>query len=262
MANDEPTGRPVQADQFRLDDKVVIITGASSGLGEVCAHELAAAGARLTICARRKSHLDKTALALNRASRVCVAVEADVTSEADCARAVRRTIEEFGRVDVLVNSAGIATAVPALREHPEDFMRVVNTNLLGSYLMARECARAMAPGSAIVNLGSILGATTAKLPQAAYCSTKAAIVGLTRDLAQQWTGRRGIRVNAVAPGFVPTEMTDEYPDGYLDDMLQRIPAGRLGRAEEIAAAIIFLASDAASYISGVVLPVDGGLLTG
>jgi NAD(P)-dependent dehydrogenase (short-subunit alcohol dehydrogenase family) len=127
--------------------------------------------------------------------------------------------------------------------------------------MAQACARAMTEGGAIVNIGSVLGSTTAGLPQAAYASSKAAIIGLTRDLAQQWTGRKGIRVNALAPGFFPSEMTDQYPDGYLEQMMWRVPAGRAGEPSELVAALVFLASDAASYITGIVLPVDGGMLT-
>jgi NAD(P)-dependent dehydrogenase (short-subunit alcohol dehydrogenase family) len=127
--------------------------------------------------------------------------------------------------------------------------------------MAQACGRVMRPGSSIVNIGSVLGSTSAGLPQAAYASSKAAIIGLTRDLAQQWTGRKGIRVNALAPGFFPSEMTDEYPEGYLDTMMFRVPAGRVGDPQELVAALVFLASDAASYVTGTVLPVDGGLLT-
>jgi NAD(P)-dependent dehydrogenase (short-subunit alcohol dehydrogenase family) len=190
-----------------------------------------------------------------------VAVEADVSNVEDCGRVVERTTSELGRVDVLVNNAGIGTAVPATREPPDDFRRVIDINLMGSYWMAQACARAMSEGGSIVNIGSVLGSTTAGLPQAAYASSKAAIIGLTRDLAQQWTGRKGIRVNALAPGFFPSEMTDQYPDGYLDQMMWRVPAGRVGRSEELVAALVFLASDASSYVTGIVLPVDGGLLT-
>jgi NAD(P)-dependent dehydrogenase (short-subunit alcohol dehydrogenase family) len=118
----------------------------------------------------------------------------------------------------------------------------------------------MQPGSSIVNVGSVLGSTTAGLPQAAYSASKAAIIGLTRDLAQQWTGRKGIRVNALAPGFFPSEMTDTYHEGYLDQLLARVPAGRHGDADELTCALIFLAGDAASYVTGVLLPVDGGVL--
>ena len=169
-------------------------------------------------------------------------------------------MRELGRVDVLVNNAGIGTAVPATRETPEEFRRVIDINLNGSYWMAQACGRVMEPGSSIVNVGSVLGSTTAGLPQAAYSASKAAIIGLTRDLAQQWTGRKGIRVNALAPGFFPSEMTDTYPDGYLDAMMIRVPAGRAGDPQELVAAAIFLASDASSYVTGVLLPVDGGLL--
>jgi len=138
---------------------------------------------------------------------------------------------------------------------------VIDVNLNGSYWMAQACGRVMKPGSSIVNIGSVLGQTTGALPQAAYASSKAAIIGLTRDLAVQWTGRKGIRVNALAPGFFPTEMTEQYPDGYLDAMMIRVPAGRAGEAEELVAALLFLASDASSYVTGIVLPVDGGMLT-
>jgi NAD(P)-dependent dehydrogenase (short-subunit alcohol dehydrogenase family) len=169
--------------------------------------------------------------------------------------------DAFGRVDVLVNNAGVGTAVPATHETPEQFRQVIEVNLEGSYWMAQACGRVMQPGSSIVNVGSVLGSTTAGLPQAAYSASKAAIIGLTRDLAQQWTGRKGIRVNALAPGFFPSEMTDQYPDGYLEQMMWRCPVGRGGEPDELCAAMLFLASDASSYITGVVLPVDGGMLT-
>ena len=119
----------------------------------------------------------------------------------------------------------------------------------------------MQPGSSIVNISSILGLTTAGLPQAAYAASKAGLIGLTRDLAQQWTGRKGIRVNALAPGFFASEMTAQYPEGYLDMMMIRVPAGRAGETSELVDAMLFLASDASSYITGVTLPVDGGMLT-
>jgi NAD(P)-dependent dehydrogenase (short-subunit alcohol dehydrogenase family) len=151
--------------------------------------------------------------------------------------------------------------VPATREDPDEFRRVVDVNLFGTYWMAQACARVMKPGSAIVNIGSVLGYTSGGLPQAAYSSSKSAIIGLTRDLAQQWTGRKGIRVNALAPGWFPTEMTDAHEDGYLDKVAARAPMGRLGEAEEAAAALVFLASPASSYVTGTVLVVDGGILT-
>jgi NAD(P)-dependent dehydrogenase (short-subunit alcohol dehydrogenase family) len=225
------------------------------------AQGLAQAGADVAICARRVDRLGETKQAVEALGRRCLALPADVTKVEDCERVVEQTVSELGRVDVLVNNAGVGTAVPATRETPEQFRQVIDVNLFGTYWMAQACGRAMKNGGSIVNIGSVLGSTTAGLPQAAYGSSKAAIIGLTRDLAQQWTGRKGIRVNALAPGFFPSEMTEQYPDGYLDQMKWRIPAGRVGDAEELVAALVFLASPASSYITGVVLPVDGGMLT-
>ena len=169
-------------------------------------------------------------------------------------------MEQLGRVDVLVNNAGIGTAYPATREEPDEFRKVIDINLNGCYWMAQACGRVMEPGSSIVNISSVLGLTTAGLPQAAYSASKAALIGLTRDLAQQWTARKGIRVNALAPGFFESEMTAQYPDGYLEGMQQRrLLVQRKGDPEELAAALIFLASDAGGYVTGVTLPVDGGM---
>ena len=248
-------------DRFRLDGKVAIVTGASSGLGVDFAQGLAEAGADVVIAARRVERLEETRALVEAHGRRCVAVRCDVASVEDCQAVVDAAMAELGRVDVLVNNAGIGTAHPATREDPDDFRRVIDINLNGSYWMAQACGRVMQPGSSIVNIGSVLGSTTAGLPQAAYAASKAAIIGLTRDLAQQWTGRKGIRVNALAPGFFKSEMTDQYPDGYLEQMMWRVPSGRTGDPRELTAALLFLASEAASYVTGVVLPVDGGLLT-
>ena len=248
-------------DRFKLDGKVAIVTGASSGLGVAFAEGLAGAGADVAICARRAERLEETRAKVEATGRRCVAVPADVAKPEDCQRVVDETVEQLGKVDVLINNAGIGTAVPATREQPDDFRRVIDINLNGSYWMAQACGRAMKGGGSIVNIGSVLGSTTAGLPQAAYAASKAAIIGLTRDLAQQWTGRKGIRVNALAPGFFPSEMTEQYPEGYLEAMMIRVPAGRGGEAEELVCAAIFLASDASSYITGVLLPVEGGMLT-
>ena len=248
-------------DSFSLAGKVAIVTGASSGLGVAFAVGLADAGADIAICARRVEKLEQTKAQVLEGGRRCVAVQADVSNPDDCNRVVAETVDQLGKVDVLINNAGIGTAVPATRETPDEFRRVIDINLNGSYFMAQACARAMRDGGSIVNIGSVIGSTSAFLPQAAYASSKAAIIGLTRDLAQQWTGRKGIRVNALAPGFFKSEMTDQYQEGYVEQMMFRVPAGRMGEPHELVAAAIFLASDASSYVTGAVLPVDGGILT-
>jgi NAD(P)-dependent dehydrogenase (short-subunit alcohol dehydrogenase family) len=246
-------------DMFRLDGKVAIVTGASSGLGVAFAQGLAEAGADVALGARRVDRLAETAQLVEQAGRRALTVETDVADPDSCTRLVERTVEELGRVDILVNNAGVGTAVPATRETPEQFRQVIDVNLNGCYWMAQACGRVMQPGSSIINISSVLGLTTAGLPQAAYASSKAGLIGMTRDLAQQWTGRKGIRVNAVAPGFFTSEMTDQYPDGYLESQGPRIPVGRKGDPAELAATVVFLASDAGGYITGQTLPVDGGM---
>src|SRR6185369_13496533 len=255
----EPTLSPV-LDAFRLDGKVAVVTGASSGLGVAFARALAEAGADVALGARRADRLEETKAMVEGLGRRAIAVATDVAKPGDCTNLVQQAVEQLGRVDVLVNNAGIGTAVPATRETPEQFEQVIDINLNGCYWMAQACGRVMQPGSSIINISSVLGLTTAGLPQAAYSASKAALIGLTRDLAQQWTGRKGIRVNALAPGFFESEMTAQYPEGYLEGMQQyRMLVPRKGDPEELAAALIFLASDAGGYVTGVTLPVDGGM---
>ncbi|MCW1960087.1 MAG: SDR family oxidoreductase [Mycobacterium sp.] len=246
-------------DSFRLDDRVVIVTGASSGLGVSFAKAFAEAGADLVLGARRVEQLAQTAALVERAGRRAHTQRTDVADPAQCQQLVDTAMAEFGRVDVLINNAGVATAVPATRETPEEFRKVIDVNLNGSYWMAQACGRVMQPGSAIVNIASVLGIISGGLPQAAYSASKAGLIGLTRDLAQQWGARKGIRVNGLAPGFFQSEMTDEYPQGYFDTVLPRMLLGRLGDPAELAATAVWLASPAGGYVTGQTIVVDGGL---
>ena len=246
-------------DLFRLDGKVAVVTGASSGLGVAFAQAVAEAGADVVLGARRVEKMAATAALVERAGRRVRTCKTDVADPEQCQQLVDAAMSEFGRVDVLINNAGVGTAVPATRETPDEFRAVVEVNLHCSYWMAQACGRVMQPGSAIVNIASVLGLTTAGLPQAAYSASKAAVIGMTRDLAQQWSGRKGIRVNALAPGFFASEMTDELKPGYLESLLPRVIMGRLGDSAELAATAVWLASPAAGYVTGQTIVVDGGM---
>ncbi|RAV02463.1 SDR family NAD(P)-dependent oxidoreductase [Mycolicibacter senuensis] len=245
-------------DKFRMDGRVAVVTGASSGLGVYFARAFAEAGADVVLAARRVEKLAAAAELVAATGRTALPVATDIADPDAATNMVEAAMERFGRVDVLINNAGIGTAHPATRETPEQFREVIDINLNGAYWAAQACGRVMQPGSSIVNISSILGLTTAGLPQAAYAASKAGLIGLTRDLAQQWGGRKGIRVNAIAPGFFQTEMTDQYRPGYLESIAHRIVLGRMGDPEELAATVVWLASDAGGYVTGQTLAVDGG----
>ncbi|HUR13007.1 MAG TPA: glucose 1-dehydrogenase [Mycobacteriales bacterium] len=251
-------------DRFRLDGKVALVTGASSGLGVAIAQCLAEAGADVVLGARRLDRLEDTKKLVEATGRRAITVQTDVTDPDQCTAMVAAGVEAFGKVSVLVNNAGFGWAAPATRETPEEFRKVIDINLNGQYWMAQAFGRAATPmpggGGSIINISSVLGLKASAVPQAGYSASKAGLIGLTRDLAMQWTGRKGIRVNAIAPGYFPSEMTDEMAEGTADMIKLVTPIGRLGEPHEIGDACVYLASDASSYVTGITLPVDGGMV--
>jgi NAD(P)-dependent dehydrogenase (short-subunit alcohol dehydrogenase family) len=244
---------------FRLDDRVAIVTGASSGLGERFARVLDAAGARVVLVARRADRLDALAHQLRAAEPLVL----DVTEPDAASVAVDFALAQYGRVDVLVNNAGTTQPCPALEETADDFRRVLEVNLVAPFLLAQRAAQAMISGGggSIVNVASIWALVgVGDIPNGSYAASKAGLVGLTRELAAQWA-RHAVRVNALAPGWFESEMTREtmfHDEAGSKWMRRRTPLGRGGREEELDGALLFLASDASSFVTGTVLPVDGG----
>ncbi|PKW17479.1 SDR family NAD(P)-dependent oxidoreductase [Saccharopolyspora spinosa] len=246
--------------RFRLDGKVAVVTGASSGLGAGFALALGEAGADVVLAARRTDRLKQVAQQIRQQGKRTLIKAVDVADPDACEALADEAVTHFGRLDILVNNAGIGTAVPATRETPDQFRQVIDVNLNGAYWAAQACGRRMKSGSSIINISSVLALIKSYAPQAAYAASKAGIIGLTRDLAQQWSGRRGIRVNAIAPGYFASEMTATIPDDTLLPFIRtHSPLGRLGLQHELDAAVVFLASDASSYITGTTLAVDGGM---
>jgi NAD(P)-dependent dehydrogenase (short-subunit alcohol dehydrogenase family) len=245
---------------LRLDDQVVILTGASSGLGSQFARGLMAAGARLALVARRAERLAELKEELGNV----LAISADVTAGDTPARVVAETTERFGRIDGLVNNAGITNVTPALRETMDDFRRVIETNLTAPFALSQAVALSMreSGGGSIVNVASIVGLGALQpLPEASYAASKAGLIGMTRELATQWA-RYGIRVNAVAPGAFSSEMTSDVFEkhGTFGAFVRgRVPMAREGRPGEIDAIIQVLLHPATAYVTGQVVAVDGGL---
>jgi NAD(P)-dependent dehydrogenase (short-subunit alcohol dehydrogenase family) len=250
-------------DMFSLEGKTAIVTGASSGLGVTFALALAQAGADIALGARRAELLEETKGKVEALGRHCIAVPTDVADPADCEALVAAARDQLGDVDVLVNNAGIARVVPAHKDDPAEFARVLQVNLTGAYQMAQSFGRACIAaghGGSVINISSVLGMVSTDAPQAAYSASKAGLLGITRDLAMQWTRRRGIRVNALVAGLVESDMTaaiqaDEAANAAA---LSSIPMRRLGDPDELVGALLLLASDAGSYMTGSSLIVDGG----
>ncbi|MDA8237826.1 MAG: 3-oxoacyl-[acyl-carrier-protein] reductase [Chloroflexi bacterium] len=243
-----------------LTGKVAIVTGGSRGIGRAVALMLGRQGANVAFLDRAAclvdDHTQKDVEAMGRRS-ICIG--GDVTDPASCAELVAATVTEFGRVDILVNNAGITRDDLAMRMSDEAWADVINVNLTGAFYMARAVLRPMLRqrSGRIVNMSSVSG-QMGNAGQANYSASKAGLIGLTKALARE-VASRGITVNAVAPGFVVTELTESLPDTVKDAIRAATPLGRFATVDEIAAAVTFLASDEAAYITGQVLGVDGGL---
>jgi NAD(P)-dependent dehydrogenase (short-subunit alcohol dehydrogenase family) len=248
-------------ERFALGGKRALVTGASRGIGRAIAEGLAAAGADVAIAARDEARLGATADTIGSLGRRAVPLTLDVTSADGCRAAVERAAEVLGGLDILINNAGVERVMPSLDLDEETWDLILDTNLKGAFFCAQAAARAMTTGGAILNVCSLT--SERGIPAAVpYGSSKTGLLGMTRALAAEWA-RLGIRVNAIAPGYFRTELTEAfYRDaGWQEGMLGKIPQGRFGRLDDLTGAAVFLCSDAAGYVTGACLPVDGGTLT-
>jgi 3-oxoacyl-[acyl-carrier protein] reductase len=241
-------------------EKVALVTGGSRGIGRAIAVELARRGAHVVLSyAGNEAAAAETVKLITDAGGKAKAVRFDVADSEACAKAVDEVVKELGRLDVLVNNAGVAIDGLLMRFKDDDWDKTLDTNLKGAFALMRAASRPMMKqkGGAIVNVSSIVG-EMGNAGQAAYAASKAGLIGLTKSVAKELASRN-IRVNAVTPGFITTDMTAALTAELKEKMVAAIPLARIGNSEEVAAAVAFLASDAASYITGEVLKVNGGM---
>ncbi|MGU3495429.1 SDR family NAD(P)-dependent oxidoreductase [Xanthobacteraceae bacterium A53D] len=248
--------------QVSLEGRTVLVTGASQGLGAHFAQRLAASGARVAVAARKIADCAALAARIQAEGGTALAIQLDVTDPASARAAVAQVAAAWGRLDVLVNNAGVTATVPLMEQDEAGWDRIMDTNLKGAYLMGQAAAAAMAQdgkGGAIVNVASILGLRVAG-QVAAYAASKAALVQLTRSMALEWA-RHGIRANALCPGYVETDLNrDFFASAAGQALIRRIPSRRLGQMSDLDGPLLLLCSDAALHMTGAVLAVDGGHL--
>lgn len=247
--------------QISLKDKVALVTGGSRGIGRAIALALADSGAAVVVNYKgNQAAADEVVRAIESRDGRALAVQADVAQPADVERLFKQVIDTYGRLDILVNNAGVTRDTLLLRMKETDFDEVINTNLRGTYLCTKAALRPMsrARGGRIINITSVVG-LIGNAGQANYAAAKAGLVGFTKSIAREMASR-AITVNAVAPGYVDTEMTAGLGDQIKEAILENIPLGRLGTPDDIAGVVCFLASDAAAYITGQTLTVDGGMV--
>jgi 3-oxoacyl-[acyl-carrier protein] reductase len=257
MAETEAPKHVIQVD---LTNQVAIVTGASQGIGRAIAVTLARSGAKVACVARNAEKLAETVAAVEAAGGTAAAFSCDVTSGDSVQKVVDEVAERWGKIHILVNNAGITRDTLIPRMSDDDWDSVINTNLRGTFLFTRAVTRPMmqARYGRIINISSVSG-IMGNPGQANYAASKAGVIGMTRVVAKELAGRK-VTVNAVAPGFIETEMTEALGPVVLEEVKKRVPAKRLGHVDDIAGAVLFLASASASYVTGQVLTVDGGLV--